>query len=98
MSCYSSDHMADEDYWYPCLLVPMSTGFLQARSHRSRLYYLPNDTACIANAPDGYFPIRVARPSVLCIASVAADSNVSRSAVSFENTSGLSGKLARAGE
>jgi hypothetical protein len=97
MWCYSSDQVADEDYWYPCLLVPLSTGFLQAPSHRGRLYYLPNDTTGIANAPGGHFPNRVARPSVLCIASVPADSNVSRSAVS-EKTSGLSGKLARSRE
>jgi hypothetical protein len=97
MWCYSSDRVADEDYWYPCLLVPLSTGFLQAPSHRGRLYYLPNDTTGIANAPGGHFPNRVARPSVLCIASVPADSNVSRSAVS-EKVSGLSGKLARSRE
>jgi hypothetical protein len=35
---------------------------------------------------------------VLCIAAVAADSNVSKSAVSFKKTSGLSGKLARSRE
>jgi arrestin-related trafficking adapter 3/6 len=94
---YSSNQMADEDYWYPCLLVPLSTGFLRAPSHRGRLYYLPNDTAGIASAPGGRFPNRVAQPSALCIASVAAESNVSRSAVS-KKTPGLSGKLARSRE
>jgi hypothetical protein len=81
---------------YSCLL---STGFLQAPSHRDLLYYLPNDTAGIANAPSWCFANRVARSSVLCIAAVAADSIVSGSTVSFEKKkTGFSGKLARSKE
>jgi hypothetical protein len=99
MLCYSSRQMADEDYCDPCLFVPSTTGFVQAPSYRGRLYYLPTDTKSSENTPSGLFRNRVARPSLLCIASVAAERSASRPATSFDHkTSYIFGKLARSRE
>ena len=91
--------MADEDYGNPCLLVPSTTGFVQAHSSRGRIYYLPSDSKSSENTSGGYFRNRVARPSLLCVVAVAAEHSASRSAVSFDpKTSCVFEKLARSRE
>ena len=98
MLCCSSHQVWDEDYCDPCLLVPSTAGFVQTPS-RGRLYYLPNGGDSIENTPNGYFRNRVARPSLLRIASVAADRRISRSLVSFDHKPfRFVGKLARSRE
>src|SRR2546429_1931771 len=90
---------AEEDYCDPCLLVPPTPGFVQALSYQGRLFYFPSSsstTTTTENTSKGYFRGHVARPILLCIASVAADRRVSRSDVSSNHkTSGLGGNLAR---
>ena len=91
--------MADEDCSDPCLLVSLATGFVQAPSYHGRLYYRPDRGNSAESTPHGYFRHRVARPSLLCIASVAPDCSISRSAFSFDyKTSSLVEKLARSRE
>ena len=46
MWCYSSDQMADEDYWYPCLLMPLSTGF--CKPHRTEAVFTTYRTIPLA--------------------------------------------------
>jgi hypothetical protein len=98
MLFFSGFQMADEDYCDPCLLVPPTIGLVQALSYRGRLYYLPGDSESRESIPSGYFRNRVARPSVLCITSVAAERNASRYAVFDLKTPGIVGKLARSRE
>ena len=91
--------MAEDEHSDPCLLVSLPAGFVQAPSNRGRLYYRPESSNSTENLPSGYFRNRVARPSLLCIASVAVDASVGRPAISFDyTTSYLVEKLARSRE
>jgi hypothetical protein len=99
MPCYSSRHMADDDYCDPCLLVPVAPGFVRVPSYHGRLSYLPGGSKSNENI-SGYFRNRVARPSLLCVTSVAAERSPGRYAVSFDHTPPpyTAGKLARSRE
>ena len=99
MLCCRNRQLADEEYSDPCLLVSLATGFVQAPSFHGRLYYRPDRGSSVEGRPNGYFRSRVARPGLLCIASVAPDCSISRSAFSFDyKTSCLVEKLARSRE
>jgi len=98
MPCSSSRQTADVDYSDPCLLMPVAAGFVQAPSSRGRLCYLPGDGRTNENTT-GYFRNRVARPTLLCVTSIAAERSPSRHAVSFDRQPSYTlGKLARSRE
>ena len=99
MLCFTDRLDPDDDHMDAYSQSPPMAGYLRIPASRGRLYYRSNHHIHLNTSPIGFFRGRTPRPSSLCIASVAAESRVNRSAYRLEyKTSVLFGKLARSRE
>lgn len=76
MFCFTSRRPVPEAAPEVHLLMPMRPDFVQVRSSRGRLSYLPAPPANPTLTSPQFFPSRTPRPTSLCIASVRTENRV----------------------